>query len=246
MRELLGAGLLDGTASAVWGEGLADYAVEPKLAKDGLRFAPASEQSHDLNVLRPVAEPHQANGGLAMLSGNIGRAVIKVSAVDPAHHKVTAAAAVFAREEDVKLAFQEGALNRDVAVVVCGQGPQANGMPELHSLTPMLASLQDQGFAVMLITDGRMSGASGKVPAAIHVMPEAATGGMIGRIQDGDIVTLDVEAGRLSVAADLEQRPPFTAEESAGGYGRELFADMRAQAAPAEAGGGVNLLRRYQ
>ena len=247
MRELLGAGLLDGSAMTVWGDQLSDYAVEPSLDDQaGVVFKPAPDASHDLTILRPVAEPHQANGGLAMLSGNLGRAVIKISAVDPAHHLIVAPAAVFDHEKDVKAAFADGALNRDVVVVVRHQGPQANGMPELHSLTPILSTLQDQGHAVALVTDGRMSGASGRVPAAIHVTPEAMNKGPIGQIIDGDVITLDASAGVLSVEADLSTRPHAKTHAFIGGFGRELFSDMRDQAASAETGGGINLLRRYQ
>ena len=246
MRELLDAGLLDGSAETVWGESLADYAVEPKLTDQGVDFRPAATTSLDHDILRPVSAPHQENGGLVMLSGQLGRAVIKISAVDPQHQTITAPAAVFDHEADVKAAFAKGALNRDVAVVVRNQGPQANGMPELHSLTPVLSNLQDQGFAVMLITDGRMSGASGRVPAAIHVTPEAMNGGAIGQIQDGDMITLDATTGRLTTTADLSGRPQAKPNPFQGGFGRELFSDMRDQAASAEHGGGINLLRRYQ
>ena len=246
MRELLAAGLVDGSAQTVWGASLADYAVEPKLTDHGVEFRPAPDVSLDHDILRPVATPHQENGGLVMLSGNLGRAVIKVSAVDAQHQKITAPALVFDREADVKAAFAKGELNRDVAVVVRNQGPRANGMPELHSLTPVLSNLQDQGHAVMLITDGRMSGASGRVPAAIHLTPEAMDGGPIGQIQDGDIITLDATSGVLSIDADLSGRPHADANPFDGGFGRELFSDMRDQAASAEDGGGVNLLRRYQ
>ena len=246
MAELLAAGLLDGTAQTVWGNSLNDYAVEPKLGQSGVEFMPAPSQTLDPNILRPVSDPHHPNGGLSMLSGNIGRAVIKVSAVDPAHQNITAPAMVFENEADVKTAFMDGKLNRDVAVVVRNQGPQSNGMPELHSLTPVLSNIQDQGHAVMLITDGRMSGASGRVPAAIHVTPEAKNGGAISQIQNGDIITLDAAGGILNVDADLSARPFAEASLSEGGFGRELFSDMRDQAAPAEHGGGINLLRRYQ
>ena len=245
MRELLAAGLLDGSAQTVWGESIADYAVEPKHHKDGLAFVAAPETSLDTAILRPVADPHQPNGGLTMLAGNMGRAVIKISAVDPAHHHITAAAAVFDNEADVKAAFGRGELDRDIAVVVRNQGPMANGMPELHSLTPILGTLQDKGHKVMLITDGRMSGASGRVPAAIHVTPEAMSGGGIGRIKDGDMITLDATTGRLSVDAELDAREASAAPAAVGAFGRELFADMRDHAAPAEQGGGINMLRRY-
>jgi phosphogluconate dehydratase len=180
-----------------------------------------------------------------MLHGNIGKAVIKISAVNPEHHMITAPAAVFTHEADVKVAYNEGALNRDVIVVVVGQGPVANGMPELHSLTPLLTNLQDQGFAVALVTDGRMSGASGKVPAAIHVCPEAVANGPIGKIHDGDIMTLDAVAGTLEVAADLSTRTSnisiLPGHQS--GFGRQLFASMRAHAHSAEAGGGINVVK---
>ena len=246
MRELLTAGLLDGSAATVWGNSLADYIVEPKLGAHGVEFVQAPEISLDMDVLRPLSKPHQSNGGLAILSGNLGRAVIKISAVDPAYHRITAPAAVFDNEADVKTAFNEGRLNCDVAVVVRLQGPQANGMPELHSLTPILSSLQQEGHAVMLVTDGRMSGASGSVSTALHVTPEAINGGAIGAIRDGDMITLDVATGKLSVDADLSQRPQVKSNPSEGGFGRELFSNMREQAASAEAGGGINLLRRYQ
>lgn len=246
MRELLTAGLLDASAATVWGKSLADYMVEPKLSAHGVEFLLAPETSLDMDILRPLAEPHYPNGGLAILSGNLGRAVIKISAVDPSHHRITAPAAVFDNEADVKTAFTEGRLNGDVAVVVRLQGPQANGMPELHSLTPILSSLQQDGHAVMLVTDGRMSGASGRVPAALHVTPEAITGGWIGAVRDGDMITLDAASGRLSVKADLTQRPQVRSNPFEGGFGRELFSSMREQAASAEAGGGINLLRRYQ
>jgi len=246
MRELLMAGLLDGSAATVWGKSLNDYMVEPKLSAHGVEFVMAPETSLDMDILRPLSQPHEPNGGLAILSGNLGRAVTKISAVDPVYHRVTAPATVFDNEADVKTAFDEGRLNGDVAVVVRLQGPQANGMPELHSLTPILSSLQQGGHAVMLITDGRMSGASGRVPTALHVTPEAINGGAIGAICDGDMITLDVATGKLSVAEDLSQRPQVRSNPFEGGFGRELFSNMRDQAASAEAGGGINLLRRYQ
>ena len=200
----------------------------------------APETSLDMDISRPLSQPHQPNGGLAILTGNLGRAVIKISAVDPTYHRITARAAVFDNEADVKTAFNEGRLTGDVAVVVRFQGPQANGMPELHSLIPILSSLQQAGHAVMLITDGRMSGASGQVPAALHVTPVAINGGAIGAIRDGDIITLDVATGRLNVEADLSQRPQVRSNLFEGGFGRELFSNMREQAASAEAGGGIN------
>jgi phosphogluconate dehydratase len=220
--------------------------VEPKLDANGVEFVPAPEASLDMDILRPVSQPHQPNGGLAILSGNIGRAVIKISAVDPTYHRITVPAVVFDNESDVKTAFNEGRLNGDIAVVVRLQGPKANGMPELHSLTPILNSLQQEGHAIIMVTDGRMSGASGRVPVALHVTPEAIDGGAIGAIRDGDMITLDVATGRLSVEADLSQRPQVRSKPFEGGFGRELFSNMREQAASAEAGGGINLVRRYQ
>jgi len=243
MRELLSASLLDGTAAAVWGGSISDYAVEPKLSDTGAAFVAAPETSLDPNILRPVSHPHQPTGGLVMLNGNIGRGVIKISAVKQQHQQVTAPALVFDSEAAVKTAFAEGRLDRDVVVVVRFQGPRANGMPELHSLTPMLAALQDKGHAVALVTDGRMSGASGKVPAAIHLTPEAMAGGPISRLRDGDVIALDAAAGTIIVKADLGTREPQPAPPVQGGFGRELFARLRHAAASAEDGAGINLIR---
>lgn len=240
--ELLTAGLLDGSAQSVWGEGIRDYAAEPVLDGASLKWRDAPAQSLDSDILRGVDDPHQATGGLKMLAGNLGNGVIKISAVKPAHQCVTAPAAVFANEADVKAAFHAGELSRDVVVVVIGQGPKATGMPELHSLTPMLTSLQDDGHAVALVTDGRMSGASGKVPAAIHICPEALDGGAIARIRDGDVVTLDANAGILTVDADLASRDASQITVETSGFGRGLFAALREQAATAESGAGINLV----
>jgi phosphogluconate dehydratase len=241
IRELLGAGLLDGSAATIAGDNLADYASEPVLANSKLTWRPSPEASLDPQILRPASDPHAANGGLRMLDGDLGKAVIKISAVAEDRHVVEAPAAVFNDEAAVKTAYAEGRLNRDAIVVVRGQGPQANGMPELHSLTPMLANLQDQGFAIALVTDGRMSGASGTVPAAIHVSPEAVAGGAIGRIQDGDMIRLDARAGTLSVAADLSARPAFGPVNHAPqrGFARPLFSAMRAASGSAEQGAGL-------
>ena len=206
ISELLAAGLLDGSAATIWGKNLADYAVEPKLEKDGLVWSPAEKQTHDASVLRGVTDPHAPTGGLKMLEGNLGRSVIKVSAVSADRHKISAPALVFETEAQVKQAFVDGQLEKDCIVVVRGQGPQACGMPELHSLTPLLATLQDKGFAVALVTDGRMSGASGTVPAAIHLCPEAVKGGPIGKIRDGDMLTLDAVSGILTCQDDLSER----------------------------------------
>jgi phosphogluconate dehydratase len=193
-------------------------------------------------ILRPATDPFQPTGGLKQLTGNLGRGVIKVSAVAPERHVIEAPARIFHDQDSVKAAFKRGEFTSDTVVVVRFQGPQANGMPELHSLTPTLSVLQERGLKVALVTDGRMSGASGKVPAAIHVSPEAATGGPLAKVRDGDIIRLDATAGTLTVLApDFDSRTPITADLSANefGIGRELFAAFRAHVGPAETGGAV-------
>lgn len=242
IHELLENGLLDGSASTIFGENLGDHTAEPRLADDGLHWQPASTTSLDPAILRPVADPHAPSGGLQMLDGNFGKAVIKISAVAADRQHISAPAAIFSDEAAVKAAYADGALDRDVVVVVRGQGPQANGMPELHSLTPILSNLQDKGFAVALVTDGRMSGASGSVPAAIHVTPEAIAGGAIGQLQDGDIITLDAASGKLETDADLASRDQIAASNMAPrrGFARPLFQSLRHHAASAEQGGGLN------
>ena len=244
IAELLQHGLLHPDARTVWGDDLRAYTQEPSIdADNSITWRAAVAQSLDTDILRPMSDPHQVTGGLRVLEGNLGRAVVKVSAVAPEHHIITAPAAVFADEAAVKRAFDHGALNRDVVVVVRYQGPRANGMPELHSLIPALSVLQAKGYRVALVTDGRMSGASGKVPAAIHVCPEASQGGAIGRVQDGDMITLDCQQGTLHVKADLSARlasPDYDWPQA--GFARELFNNMRHSAASAEAGGGINPL----
>ena len=242
IRELLGAGLLDGSAATVAGDSLDAYASDPVLAENGLVWRAAPAQSLDHDILRPASDPHAPNGGLRMLDGPLGKSVIKISAVAPERHLIEAPAAIFEDEASVKAAYAEGALDRDVVVVVRGQGPQANGMPELHSLTPMLSNLQDKGHAVALVTDGRMSGASGSVPAAIHVTPEAVAGGPIGQLADGDMIRLDAANGRLDTDADLSQRPAFgpTNRAPQRGFARPLFGALRAAAGSAEQGAGLN------
>ena len=247
MRELLDAGLLHGDAATVWGQTLSDYAVDPHLDDSGLVFTPAPVTSLDDTILRPVSAPHAPTGGLKMLDGNLGRSVIKISAVAEDRHIITAPAFVFNTEAEVKAAFADGRLETDCIVVVRGQGPQACGMPELHSLTPLLATLQDKGFAVALVTDGRMSGASGTVPAAIHLCPEAVNGGAVGKIRDGDILTLDAGAGTLTCQADLSDRPPFAPNHlPQTGFGRGLTTWMRAKACDAEQGAGLPLLAAFE
>ena len=241
VRELLDAGLLHEDVLTVAGRGLRAYAQEPVLDGATLRWRDAAAASLDADVLRPAAQPFQPDGGLRLLQGNLGRAVFKASAVKPEHRAVTAPAAVFDSQAAMMAAFKAGALARDVVVVVRFQGPQANGMPELHQLTPSLAVLQDQGHRVALVTDGRMSGASGKVPAAIHVSPEAVAGGPLARVRDGDLVRVDAEAGVLELlveAAELAARAPAAPELEGNGWGcgRELFATHRAASASAEQG----------
>ena len=242
IRELLGAGLLHGDARTVWGEGLADYTVEPTLTDAGLAWRPAASASLDASVLRGAAEPFQSTGGLRVLEGPLGRAVIKTSAVAPERRVIEAPARVFHAQEEVQAAFRAGELNRDVVIVVRFQGPKANGMPELHKLMPPIGVLQDKGFKVALVTDGRLSGASGKAPAALHVTPEAADGGPIAKLRDGDLVRVDAVNGRLEVVAqDFAAREPATCDLSRVhfGTGRELFGAFRAQVGRADAGASI-------
>ncbi len=247
IRELLAAGLLHEDVRTVAGTGLGAYAAEPRLTGDGgVAWVPAAEVSGDESVLRGVAAPFAATGGLAVLDGVLGRAIMKISAVAPERHVIEAPAAVFTSQEDVQAAFKAGALNRDVVVVVRFQGPKANGMPELHKLMPPLGVLQDKGFRVALVTDGRLSGASGKIPAAIHVTPEAADGGAIGRIEDGDILRLDAIAGTLEVkvAPGVFASRVAAVADLAGsqmGVGRELFAAFRAGVSTADKGASIFL-----
>jgi phosphogluconate dehydratase len=245
IRELLAAGLLHDDVKTVAGGGLAPYATEPGLGADGeLVWREAAAVSGDGAILRGIKNPFQPTGGLCMLTGGLGRAVMKTSAVAPERHVIEAPALVFNDQEEVQQAFKAGTLNRDVVVVVRFQGPKANGMPELHKLMPPLGVLQDKGFKVALVTDGRMSGASGKVPAAIHVTPEAAAGGAIGKIRDGDIVRVDGTAGRLEVLVDPAEwaaRAAATADLSANqhGVGRELFAVFRDAVGTADSGASI-------
>lgn len=244
ISQLLSSGLLHGDANTIWGAQLSDYVAEPLLSDEGLTWRAGPTESLDMNILRPCDNPHANNGGLKMLKGNLGRAVMKISAVDASRHVITAPAAIFETEAQVKEAYEAGALARDVIVVVRGQGPAATGMPELHSLTPLLSILQDQGFAVALVTDGRMSGASGKVPSAIHVTPEAALGGPLSQLKDGDVITIDAVSGHMTTTAPLETREPITKYDAmhAVGFGRNLFHDYRASVGTAEMGGGLKLI----
>jgi len=240
--ELVDAGMLHPDAKTIVGEGLDLYRQEPKLADGKLTWEAGASRTLNDRILRPATEPFAASGGLKLLTGNLGRGVIKVSAVAPERHVVEAPVRIFHDQDSVKRAFKAGEFTKDTVVVVRFQGPQANGMPELHSLTPTLSVLQDRGLKVALVTDGRMSGASGKVPAAIHVSPEAACGGPIARLCDGDIVRLDAVAGTLTaLVPDFDRRPLATADLSANGWGsgRELFEAFRRTVGSADTGAAV-------
>jgi phosphogluconate dehydratase len=243
IRELLDAGLMHADVLTVRAGGLREYTRIPSTENGQLVWHDIGA-SQDETVVRPASHPFSASGGLKLLQGNLGRSVIKVSAVPEAQHTIEAPARVFNSQDELQQAFKAGELDRDVICVVRWQGPQANGMPELHKLTPPLAVLQGKGFKVALVTDGRMSGASGKVPAAIHVSPEAAAGGALAKVQDGDVIRLDGVAGTLQVLvseADWAARPlaamPAELRAANGvGMGRELFANMRRNALKAEEG----------
>ncbi|MBU1385263.1 MAG: phosphogluconate dehydratase [Alphaproteobacteria bacterium] len=244
-RELAEAGHIHSDVHTIMGPGIHPYFQEPSLVDGKLVWRDGIRESLDTDILRPASDPFDREGGLRLVQGDLGRAVIKVSAVKPENRIVEAPAAVFETQEDALQAFRDGKLDRDVIVVLRFQGPKANGMPELHSLSPALGVLQDKGFKVAFVTDGRMSGASGKTPAAIHVSPEALAGGMLSRVRDGDLIRLDAEAGVLTtVGVDLSTRPAATrsAEHAAGsawGYGRELFAAFRHVVSTAEEGASI-------
>lgn len=237
--QLLEAGLLHPDTMTIAGNGLADYTQEPKLIDGVLTWHDGPDAPLNDKILRPARDPFKPTGGLQALSGNLGQGVIKISAVAPEHHIITAPARVFHTQDAVKAAFTAGEFTTDCVVVVRFQGPRANGMPELHNLSPTLAVLQDRGLKVALVTDGRMSGASGKVPAAIHVTPEAKDNGPLARVKDGDIITLDAVAGALQISAqDFDQRQPVTPDlsDNSHGIGRELFDVFRRNVGPADQG----------
>jgi phosphogluconate dehydratase len=237
--ELLEAGLLHPDTQTVAGTGLAHYTKEPKLSNGSLSLEDGARETLNDKVLRPATDPFQHTGGLVELNGNLGRGVMKVSAVAPERHVIEAPAAIFHDQPSVREAFRAGRLNRDVVVVVRFQGPRANGMPELHALTPILAVLQDRGHKVALVTDGRMSGASGKVPSAIHLSPEALDGGLIAKLRDGDVVRVDATNGSIDVLTEgVADRPAATPDltDNGWGVGRELFEIFRDRAGPATAG----------
>lgn len=248
IRTLLEAGLLHEDVTTILGRGLSTYTQEMRLTRDGgeVELVEGAPVSGDLDVLRPADDPFSPDGGLRMLTGELGTAVIKTSAVAPEHRLVSAPAMVFDDQADFLTAFSEGRLDgRDFVAVLRYQGPAANGMPELHKLTPALGVMQDRGQQVAIVTDGRMSGASGKVPAAIHLTPEAALGGPLARVQDGDLITVDADAGALTIAVDPDEfahrpttgRAPLDAEWR--GTGRELFAAFRATVGSADTGASV-------
>ena len=242
ISQLLDAGLLHEDVNTIMGPSLRHFGRQAVLTNGEVGYSKAPKKSLNQKILRAIDDPFQLSGGLQNLKGNLGTAVVKISAVDEERRFIEAPAAVFHSQDAVKKAFQSGALNRDVIVVVRYQGPSANGMPELHNLTPFLAITQDRGFKVALVTDGRMSGASGKVPAAIHLSPEAAAGGPIAQIQDGDMLRLNAVTGTLETLAENWQdrhiiHPELSENEE--GMGRELFSMFRRTAGPASQGAGV-------
>ena len=240
---LLEAGLLHRDILTIWSEGFDAYAREPRLLGEDLGWHDVAV-SHDEAMLRPASAPFQPDGGMRLLTGNLGRGIIKTSAVEPSRWTIEAPARVFSDQDDVLTAFKAGELNRDVIVVVRFQGPRANGMPELHKLTPSLGVLQDKGFRVALLTDGRMSGASGKVPAAIHISPEALGGGPLGKVRDGDMIRLCAVRGEIAALVDDDEwsaREHAVAPPPPFGTGRELFAFMRHGSDGAEQGASAML-----
>lgn len=242
IRELRQAGLLHDEVRTLVGTGLSHYERAPKLISARVRWEDIAEESRWPEVLRPVRNPFSDEGGLRLISGNLGSGVIKISAVDPAHRQVKAPCRIFHDQESFKRAFEAGELERDVVVVVRFQGPQACGMPELHQLTPYLGGLQDKGFKVAIVTDGRMSGASGKVPAAIHLSPEALVQGPLARIRDGDVIELDADTGELRVSLtdkELEERNLVEHTHANNTLGRQLFTCFRDAVGVSESGASV-------
>ena len=240
-RELLNAGLLHNDVKTICGDGLERYTQEPKLENGELVWRDGPTESFDKEVVASVEKPFKPDGGLSVLTGNLGRAVMKTSALREPHCKIKAPAVVFEDQFELAAAFKSGDLNKDCVVVVRFQGPSAIGMPELHSLTPPLGVLQDKGFKVALVTDGRMSGASGKVPAAIHLTPEALKGGLIAKVQNGDVIELDTQTGHMTLhvdEAELTAREAKVTDVASHqiGMGREMFAGMRSTLTGAEQG----------
>ncbi|WP_426416375.1 phosphogluconate dehydratase [Aestuariirhabdus sp. LZHN29] len=249
-RHLLTLGLLNDDVLTITGKGLEQYTEEPFLSGDRVVWREGPTASLDVDVIANIEQPFDADGGLKLLQGNLGRGVIKTSAVKPEHRVVEAPAVIIHDQHELEPMFRRGELDRDFVLVVRFQGPRANGMPELHKMTPILGVLQDRGFKVALVTDGRMSGASGKVPAAIHVTPEACRGEGLARVQEGDVIRLDSASGKLEVrlsSEELAARKPAMADLSANqfGMGRELFAGMRQQVSGAEQGASVLFQPQY-
>ncbi len=239
MSDMLDNGLLHEDVNTILGPGLRNFCQEPKVVNGGLEWNEVLAETLDADILRPCSNPFSPEGGLRLVTGNIGRAIVKISAVDAAHHSISAPARVFHSQQAFVDAFNNDELERDFVAVVSQQGPRANGMPELHKLTPYLGVLQNRGFKVALVTDGRMSGASGKVLSAIQVAPEAIAGGPIARIRDGDMVSIDAEKGVLNVVADDDfaaRQTPVAGVDAQTGMGRELFAAFRERATGAEEG----------
>ena len=241
VKELLDGGLIHEDVNTVAGYGLRRYTQEPRMIDGELKWVDGVTESLDKEVLTHLDTPFQSNGGLTLLKGNLGRAVIKVSAVPAGNRVIEAPAVVINDQNEIDELFKSGSLDRDCVVVVKGQGPKANGMPELHKLTPFLGTLQDKGFRVALVTDGRMSGASGKVPAAIHLTPEALDGGLIAKVQDGDVIRIDATTGELTLLVDEKTLANRTAgivdlHHSAYGMGRELFGALRRSLSSPETG----------
>lgn len=239
IANLLDAGLLHSDVKTVTGGTLEDYRLTPALVDGKVAWSQSITESADTEIIRDCSEPFSCNGGLQVLDGNVGRSVIKVSAVAEDRRIISAPAIIFDSQSALKEAFQRGELEKDFIAVLPFQGPKALGMPELHQLTPVLAVLQDRGFRVALVTDGRMSGASGKVPAAIHMSPEALDGGSIGKIRDGDMIHLDSINGELRVDAELDTRETIVPKLPTNGFGRELFSGFREIVSTAERGGTV-------
>jgi phosphogluconate dehydratase len=237
IRTLLENGLLHQDVQTILGKGLNKYTREPKIRNHELSWDEGPTESLNTSIIRPVNEPFSKDGGIKILKGNIGRSVIKTAAVSEEHLMIEAPAIVFDEQQDLISAFKRGELEKDFVAVLPFQGPKQNGMPELHQLTPTLTVLQKRGFKVALVTDGRMSGASGKVPAAIHMVPEAKDGGVIGKIQTGDLIRLDAKTGELNCfSSDLNSRPGRTKEMNQQGFGRELFNNLRNQVTSSEEG----------
>ncbi|WP_425100605.1 phosphogluconate dehydratase [Tropicibacter sp. S64] len=242
ISELLDAGLLHEDVSTVMGDGLSHYRQEPRLTEGRATWVDGPRKTENDKILRPASDPFQPTGGLKQLYGNLGHGMMKVSAVAPERHVIEAPCRIFHDQESVKTAFKAGEFTGDTVVVVRFQGPSSNGMPELHGLTPTLAVLQDRGLKVALVTDGRMSGASGKVPAAIHISPEASKGGPLARLKDGDILRVDAVSGTIDcLAEDFDSRTPATADLTGNGHGvgRELFAAFRENVGLASNGAAV-------